>query len=686
MTSATTITTAICALTLPFITALPASAAPVAQAPQTETTPVTASDAGSTTSGDHLVGRGVADITGEVAEVGMMGYGSGSQKTSGLHMRQYARSYIIESGGERILLVTLDALTGTNAVRDEALRRLAAEYGERWNERNVMVAGTHTHATPGGVTEYPLYNVTTMGFHPETFEAQVSGIVESVRRAEADLSPTEVALGTSTRDDAGVQRSAAAFEKNPAEIRDQLPDGHDPTSVTLTFGRGGETVGAVNWFATHPTSLTADNTLISGDNKGYAQYLWETEAGVDHRSEADPAMVASFMMSNGADVSPNLNLRPGSGPTEDEFENMRILGERQFDAARAGEAASAPLPGGVDSRIVYIDMENATAPARFTGSGHDEHTCEAALGASFGAGSVEDGGGGPAFLHEGVDNNPFFEKISETQYRNDPELERCQAPKGTLFHVGALDAVQTKLPVQLLRIGDHYIAALPGEVTGAAGVRFRSAVAEAVGVDPANVIIQQTANAYGHYFTTPEEYGEQQYEGGATLFGRWTVPALEGTLASLGSDMASGQETPLGDKPARRDPVDSAVGKVLYDLPGPEGYGTVLRQPTDTAVGETASAEFKGAHPNNDLHHEDTYLEVQRREGDGWVTVADDADFSTSFRWTRHLAAQSKVTLSWTPPEGSTGEYRFVYHGDAKDGSGRITAFTGESGSFHVTG
>ena len=294
-------------------------------------------------------------------------------------------------------------------------------------------------------------------------------------------------------------------------------------------------MGAVNWFATHPTSLTADNTLISGDNKGYAQYLWETEAGVDHRSEADPAMVASFMMSNGADVSPNLNLRPGSGPTEDEFENMRILGERQFDAARAGEAASAPLPGGVDSRIVYIDMENATAPARFTGSGHDEHTCEAALGASFGAGSVEDGGGGPAFLHEGVDNNPFFEKISETQYRNDPELERCQAPKGTLFHVGALDAVQTKLPVQLLRIGDHYIAALPGEVTGAAGVRFRSAVAEAVGVDPANVIIQQTANAYGHYFTTPEEYGEQQYEGGATLFGRWTVPALEGTLASLGS-------------------------------------------------------------------------------------------------------------------------------------------------------
>ena len=170
------------------------------------------------------------------------------------------------------------------------------------------------------------------------------------------------------------------------------------------------------------------------------------------------------------------------------------------------------------------------------------------------------------------------------------------------------------------------------------------------------------------------------------MFGRWTVPAFEGTLADLGADMASGEQTPLGDKPARRRPVESAVGKVVHDLPGIEGYGAVLRQPTDTAAGKSVSAEFKGAHPNNDLHHSSTYLEVQRRDGDRWVTIADDADYSTSFRWKRHLAAQSKVTLSWTPPAGTTGEYRFVYHGDAKDGSGRITPFTGESAPFHVTG
>ena len=41
------------------------------------------------------------------------------------------------------------------------------------------------------------------------------------------------------------------------------------------------------------------------------------------------------------------------------------------------------------------------------------------------------------------------------------------------------------------------------------------------------------SNAYFHYVTTPEEYDEQRYEGGSTLFGRWQLPALMQTAASL---------------------------------------------------------------------------------------------------------------------------------------------------------
>ena len=33
------------------------------------------------------------------------------------------------------------------------------------------------------------------------------------------------------------------------------------------------------------------------------------------------------------------------------------------------------------------------------------------------------------------------------------------------------------------------------------------------------------SNAYASYLTTPEEYDEQAYEGAATLFGKWSLPA-----------------------------------------------------------------------------------------------------------------------------------------------------------------
>lgn len=40
--------------------------------------------------------------------------------------------------------------------------------------------------------------------------------------------------------------------------------------------------------------------------------------------------------------------------------------------------------------------------------------------------------------------------------------------------------------------------------------------------------------------TTPEEYLEQRYEGGSTLFGRWELCALMQTVAELAEAMRDG--------------------------------------------------------------------------------------------------------------------------------------------------
>lgn len=67
--------------------------------------------------------------------------------------------------------------------------------------------------------------------------------------------------------------------------------------------------------------------------------------------------VGAFANLNSGDISPNLNLSPGSGPTDDEFENTREIGTRQADAVRSQLASSGdPVGSGVASRITYVDM------------------------------------------------------------------------------------------------------------------------------------------------------------------------------------------------------------------------------------------------------------------------------------------------------------------------------------------
>lgn len=75
--------------------------------------------------------------------------------------------------------------------------------------------------------------------------------------------------------------------------------------------------------------------------------------------------------------------------------------------------------------------------------------------------------------------------------------------------------------LQLLQLGSFDVASLPGEFTTMAGRRVRNAIFNVTGHE---VVLAGLANIYINYVTTPEEYDVQEYEGGATLYGRNTVP------------------------------------------------------------------------------------------------------------------------------------------------------------------
>ena len=648
------------------------------------------------------VGRGIADITGEAAEIGMLGYGKAEQQASGLHTRLRSRAFVIEdAAGVCVLLVVNELPLPMDSVTTAVLERVQQRFGKRYREDNTMITVTHTHCAPGGYSHHAVYNSNTGGFRPTTFAAIIDGTVEAIERAHADLAPSDLVLSRGELRNASVSRSPSSFARNPAGERAIFPDAIDPLTTMLRIERDGAFVGGVNWFATHGTSMTNTNTLISADNKGYAAYHWERLiAGVDYLAEDRFAVITAFAQTNAGDMSPNLpdavhGGRLGSGPTEDEIENTRLIGLRQYEAAaRLVEQPGEQLDGTVDSRATYVDLGDVEVGVGFTGDGEAHRTGRPVAAASQFAGTDE----GPGFAGFRQGANPLWDVVSRRLiYPFAPRLREAHAPKAIVLPAWlinkVLPVVAERVPVQLLRIGRLYLIGIPGEVTIVAGLRLRRTVAAIVGADIEDVLVGGYANAYIHYVTTPEEYDGQRYEAGSTMFGRWELAALQQVAAGLAEAMVAGVPAPAGPVPPdltgrggrrRRRPVadEARIG----------AFGRVVIEPHALyRPGETVTAAFVSAHLGHDVRRGGTFCEIQRDDtgpgGDstGWTTIADDGDWDTTVRWLRVGRAGSRVAVTWhVPVDIRPGWYRVVHHAAARDTAGALLPFTGVSRGFEV--
>ncbi len=647
--------------------------------------------AGSATVDGFRVGRGLADITGEAAECGLLGYGKADQQSAGIHLRLRSRAFVFEvPPGDRLLLVVNEMPLPMDSVTQEVLRRLAERYGAAYREENVLVTATHTHCGPGGYSHHATYNSNTGGFRPATFAAIVDGTMEAIARAHADLAPAELSLAQGELHGASVNRSRSSFELNPAADRAYFPDAVDPLTTLLRVEREGRLVGAINWFATHGTSMTNTNRLISSDNKGYAAHHWErVVGGVDYLDTAPPELVVAFAQTNAGDMSPNLNLAPGSGPTDDEFENTRLIGLRQCEAAmRLAGGAGAPVDPVIDVRMTHVDLGDVEVAAEFTGDGRPHRTGRAVAAAAQFAGTDE----GPGFAGFRQGRNPVWDAVSRRAvYPLSRTLREAHAPKAVVLPASlvnrAYPMVAERVPVHLVRLGPLYLLAIPGEVTITAGLRLRRTVAGIVGADLDRVLVAGYANAYIHYVTTPEEYDAQRYEAGSTMFGRWELGAFLQTAAALARAMADGVPAEPGPQPPDLSGKRWRWGRPpTWDEPGAGPYGRVVAEPRARyRPGERVEAAFVAAHLANDLRRGGTFLEVQREDDDGWRTVADDGDWATTLRWQRVGRHGSRVTVTWdVPADARPGRHRVLVHGTARDRGGARTTFTGVTRGFAV--
>src|SRR5204863_10019309 len=171
--------------------------------------------------------------------------------------------------------------------------------------------------------------------------------------------------------------------------------------------------------------------------------------------------------------------------------------------------------------------------------------------------------------------------------------------------------VPKAVPLMTLRIGDRLLVSIPGEMTVEMGRRVRSAVMNAVaGSGIADVVIVGLANEYEDYFTTPQEYDTQHYEGAATVYGRASSVALEETLVKLTHAMVAGRKAP---KPYPYDPRNG-VGATAPKFPTGTKNGKLVKQPrrrTSRLLHPTVV--WQGPPRGFDRPLERAFVRVQRR-------------------------------------------------------------------------
>ncbi len=631
------------------------------------------------------VGRGIADATGEPLGAGMDGYAVQEQTTVGIRQRLYSRAFIFDDGAQRFCHVTVDTPLMFQSVFLEVLRRLRETYGDTYRSDNVVVSATHTHVGPGGRSGHAMVDLVSLGFRPVTFEAQVSGVVRSIQRAHDDVAPAELTLVSGEIDGVGQNRLRQAFDRNPAADKAENPEGVDRTSVTLHVARDGSPVGLINWYSVHATSFSHKIRHISGDNKGFAAYSYESAAGFDHRNLAAASFVAAFAQGTPGDVTPNHGLVPESGPggpgAEGQKRSVEILGQRQVDGARGSgtEINTLAARPGLDGRTCWTDMDAVEVDGRWTPDGMRGRTGPAVLGAAFAASSQEDGGGLDVDLgiNEGErGGSPWVRQLNDLAPIPE-DVRRIHAPKDMLLPMGYIDGmIQQRHLFGVWRIGGLVLVYLGFEPTVTSGLRIRRTVAEAMDVPSDNVVVQGYSCGYGHYITTPEEYGQQDYEGGATAFGRLELPAVQQTVHALATALAGGvaidHGAPAGDLTGRI-PASPAAISVLDTPPVGRRFGDVLSGDGEVTAGQTVAVRFVGANPNNDLRLEDSYLLVESADG---AVVAHDSSWSTLLTFDRAFT-ETTVTVEWDTTGAEPGDYRIVLRGAGKDIHGTVRPFTG---------
>ncbi|QSQ20143.1 neutral/alkaline non-lysosomal ceramidase N-terminal domain-containing protein [Pyxidicoccus parkwayensis] len=234
----------------------------------------------------------------------------------------HARAVVLEAGGARVGLVSLDLLSVTMDVVERVRAQAAASgLGE------VLVMATHAHSSMGGYDSRLVAQLAGTGkFRQESVDAIVTAAVAALTRAAAAMTDVTLAVGEAHEPSLVYSRSSGT-----------APDGA-LTRVVLRAKTG--PVAELLLFAAHPTMVARERAYVDPDYPGRLCALRESEgSGVT-------------LLLQGAVGNASVAYSEGKGLE-------RVAGFAQVLATVAGKVAVSPVGESVRLSLARVE---ATMP------------------------------------------------------------------------------------------------------------------------------------------------------------------------------------------------------------------------------------------------------------------------------------------------------------------------------------
>ncbi|MCI5058701.1 MAG: neutral/alkaline non-lysosomal ceramidase N-terminal domain-containing protein [Flavobacteriales bacterium] len=507
----------------------------------------------------YKIGSTKRDITHLIKGIGMFGYGMHFHKVQFVQDPIYVRSFVISDQNNTLFISNAELGAISFALKRIILQKLDGIIPIERN--NFMLFATHTHSAPGGFFHYPLYNFSIPGYSEEMTNKYADIIAESIKKAYEQREDSDLEYIVDEFDP-GVKlafnRSIKAFMSNEEVRGETTPPLHeaiDPRMKMLRIHQKDGKRNSINWFGVHPTSVGNDHFGITGDNKGYAAKFMELE----HQDS-----IHAFATGCCGDVSPNhtwsRKRNKMLGDSENDYESAESNGKKQFEKANDMISSSGQkVRSGIAYAHRFVNFSEIKITDEFSDGDSDARTSKPTMGVSFFEGTT-DGVGiskGLGLIAKAISRfrrfreTAFSKKSKEKYNTQNPKDILLEAAEGKVFGIKNLSRLPTVdpmigtlkqhfktgdikgkpfvpeiLPIQIFKIGQIALVGLTCELTVHAGKRIEELVKrELKDLDVEHVIMVPYANGYSGYATTKEEYEVQCYEGGHTMYGKYTLQA-----------------------------------------------------------------------------------------------------------------------------------------------------------------